>query len=151
LENKVWLSHYPPGVSETVNPDAFSSLLALFEKYADDYTERAVFSNFGVPLTYRKMRKYVRDFAAFLQQTFGLKKGDRFAIMMPNVLQYPVAIFAALKAGLIVVNVNPLYTARELEKQLNDSGTKAIIVLESFADRLEEALPKTSCCTAGIL
>ncbi|HLD84773.1 MAG TPA: AMP-binding protein [Coxiellaceae bacterium] len=141
MESRPWLKQYTHGVPETVNPDAFSSLVHFFEKYADDYSNDTAFQNFGVKLSYRDMKEKVRDFAAFLQQQLQLKKGMRFAIMMPNVLQYPIAIFGALKAGLIVVNVNPLYTARELTEQLNDAKADAILVLENFADRLEEALP----------
>ena len=144
MESKVWLKQYIPGVPDTINPDAFSSLVALFEKYVNDYAERPVFISFGVSITYRKIKTLVDDFASFLQNHCGLKKGDRFAIMMPNLFQYPVALFGALKAGLIVVNVNPLYTASETEKQLNDAGAKAIIVLENFADKLEKALPNTA-------
>lgn len=144
MENKIWLKQYVPGVPDTINPDAFSSLNEMFEKYVDDFSDRTAFINFGVKLSYRKLKVLVDDFAAFLQQSLGLKKGARFAIMMPNILQYPVALFGALKAGLIVVNVNPLYTSSELEKQLNDAGAEAIIVLESFAHCLEQAMPKLS-------
>lgn len=142
--NKIWLSQYTSGVPATINPDTFSSLPAFFEKYADDFSDRPVFESFGTSITYNDMKRLIRDFAAFLQQQWKLKKGARIAIMMPNCLQYPVAIFGALKAGLIVVNVNPLYTAPELIKQLDDSGAEAIVVLENFADHLAEALPHTS-------
>lgn len=138
---KVWLNEYTAGVSETINPDSYHSLVHLFETQADHFSDRPVFTNFGVSLSYHEMKKAIRNFAAFLQQTLKLKKGDRFAIMMPNVLQYPVAIFGALKAGLVIVNINPLYTAPELTQQLNDSGAETILVLENFAHRLEEALP----------
>ncbi|MCX7125236.1 MAG: AMP-binding protein [Gammaproteobacteria bacterium] len=137
-----WLEHYTHAVPDTVNPDLFTSIAAMFEKYAEDFSDRPIFTSFGVSLTYHEMKKEVRDFATFLQQELKLKKGDRIAIMMPNILQYPVAIFGALKAGLIVVNVNPLYTARELALQLNDSGAETIVVLENFASRLESALPE---------
>lgn len=143
LDKKIWLSQYLPGVPDTINPDAFSSLSAMFEKYVTQYANKPIFLNYGVTLTYAQMKVSVDIFAAFLQQHLGLKKGDRFAVMMPNLLQYPIAIFAALKAGLIVVNVNPMYTACELEKQLSDAGVTGIIVLESFADRLQVALPNT--------
>src|SRR3989338_11169603 len=144
MENKVWLKHYTHGVPTTINPDAYTSLPHLFEKYARDFSDRHVFTNFGVSISYLQMQNYIRDFAAFLQQQLKLEKGSRFAIMMPNILQYPVAIFGALKAGLIVVNVNPLYTASELAYQLNDAGAETILVLENFADHLEKALPQTS-------
>ncbi|OGT42837.1 MAG: long-chain-fatty-acid--CoA ligase, partial [Gammaproteobacteria bacterium RIFCSPHIGHO2_12_FULL_40_19] len=141
--NRVWLKQYTHGVPDTINPDAFSSLSHFYEKYADDFSDRTVFTSFGVSLTYQEFRNHVRDFAAFLQQELKLKKGDRIAIMMPNLLQYPIAIFGALKAGLIIVNVNPLYTAPELAYQLSDAGAEAILVLETFADHLQAALPET--------
>jgi len=140
---KIWLKEYTDGVPATINPDEFSSLSYLFEKYAADFSSRAAYTSFGVSLTYQTVKNLVRDFAAFLQKQLQLKKGDRIAIMMPNILQYPVSIFGALTAGLVVVNINPLYTAPEIMQQLNDSGTETIIVLENFADRLEMALPKT--------
>lgn len=140
--HKVWLRQYTPGIPETINPDTFSSLVHLFEYYASEFSNRPVFTNYGVSLTYQGMREQVDAFAAFLQQQLQLQKGDRFAIMMPNILQYPVAIFGALKAGLIVVNVNPLYTGPEIAQQLNDSGTTTILVLENFANHLEKALPQ---------
>lgn len=139
--NKVWLKCYTQGVPDTINPDTFSSLSHFFEKYADDFSDRPVFTSFGVSITYAEMKQEIHDFAAFLQHTWQLKKGDRIAIMMPNVLQYPIAIFGALKAGLVVVNVNPLYTAPELAQQLNDCSADTILVLDTFADRLEAALP----------
>lgn len=139
-----WLEQYTHYVPDTIDPDVFTSLVHLFEKYADDFSDRPVFTSFGVSITYSEMKITVDHFAAFLQQELKLKKGDRLAIMMPNILQYPIAIFGALKAGLIVVNVNPLYTAREITEQLNDASTETIIVLENFADRLEKALPHTT-------
>lgn len=144
MDTKFWLKQYTQGVPDTINPDAFSSLSEFFEKYATEFADHAAFINFGVTMTYHKMRVLVDQFATYLQQHCGLKKGDRIALMMPNVLQYPVAIFAAFKVGLVVVNVNPLYTAVELEKQLNDAGAKAILVLENFADRLAKILQKTT-------
>lgn len=142
MEKKVWLQQYTPGVPETINPDQYDSLVDLFEKCADRFSDRPVFTNFGVSMTYEEMEARILNFAAFLQKTLKLKKGERFAIMMPNLLQYPVAIFGALKAGLIVVNINPLYTAPEITQQLNDSGAETILVLENFADHLEKALPQ---------
>lgn len=144
MEKKVWLQYYTQGVPDTINPDSFSSLTHLFEKYADDFHSRPAYTCFNVSLSYSQVKKMTCDLAAFLQKKLQLKKGARVAIMMPNILQYPVAIFGILKAGLIVVNVNPLYTAPELAFQLQDSGAEAIIVLENFAHRLEIALPKTS-------
>src|SRR3989344_7724785 len=141
--DKIWLKQYTQGVPDTINPDAFTSLVHFFEKYANDFLDQPVFTNFGTEMTYREMKTHTRNFAAFLQQQLKLKKGARIAMMMPNLLQYPVSIFGALKAGLIVVNVNPLYTAPELAFQLKDSSAETIVVMENFADRLEIALPNT--------
>src|SRR3990167_2321379 len=140
MDIKPWFNQYTHDVPATIDPDSFASLTELFEKYANDFSNRPVFTSFGVSITYSQMKILVDDFAAFLQQKLKLKKGSRFAIMMPNILQYPIAIFAALKAGLIVVNINPLYTGPEVAKQLNDSGAETILVLENFADHLEQAL-----------
>lgn len=140
---KPWLKHYTHGVPDTINPDAYQSLVHLFEKYADDFSERPVFVNSGVSLSYREMKSLIRDFAGFLQLYLKLEPGARLAIMMPNILQYPVAIFGAQKAGLIIVNVNPLYTAPELCQQLNDSKAEVILVLENFADRVEAIINQT--------
>lgn len=144
MERKVWLQYYTQGVPDTINPDSFSSLTNLFEKYADTFKDRPVYTCFNVSLSYMQVEKLTEDLAAFLQKKLKLKKGARIAIMMPNILQYPVAIFGILKAGMIVVNVNPLYTAPELAFQLQDSGAEAIIVLENFARRVEKVLPTTS-------
>src|SRR3990167_8936355 len=144
MNNKPWLQHYTHGVPATINPDTFSSLSHFFEKYADDFPYRPIFTNFGVTLLYREMKQLVHDFATFLQQGLGLEKGTRIAMMMPNILQYPVAMFGALKAGLVIVNVNPLYTPPEVAHQLKNAGATAIVVLENFADRLEKALPDTN-------
>jgi len=143
---KVWLKSYAPGVPETIDPDEFQSLGELFSKSADLYRNRPAYENLGMILSYDDVDKMTRNFAAYLVSN-GLKKGDRIAIMMPNLLQYPIALLAALRAGLIVVNTNPLYTARELEHQLNDSGAIAIIILENFANTLEEVLDKTAIKT----
>jgi long-chain acyl-CoA synthetase len=144
MEKKVWLQHYTHGVPDTINPDSFSSLSHLFEKYAGEFSDRPAYTSFGVSLTYEETKILTHNFAAFLQKELKLKKGARVAIMMPNILQYPIAILGILKAGMIVVNVNPLYTAPELAHQLADAGAEAIVVLETFADRLEAALPKTA-------
>ena len=143
VENKVWFQHYTHGVPETINPDIFSSIPDYFEKAVCDFSERPIYTCFGVTLTYQTASQLTNNMAAFFQQTLGLKKGDRIALMMPNILQYPLAIMGALKAGLIVVNVNPLYTAHELAEQLKDSGAQTIIVLENFANKVQEALSHT--------
>ncbi|GLX77070.1 long-chain-fatty-acid--CoA ligase [Thalassotalea insulae] len=143
-ERKIWLEKsYPPGVPFEIDPDKYSSLVELFNKYAGIYANRAAFINMGVEISYAELEQQAKAFAAYLQQELGLKKGDKFAIMVPNCLQYPIALFGALLAGLTVVNVNPLYTARELEHQLNDSGTKAMLIIENFAHTLEQVIDNT--------
>ena len=141
---KIWLEKsYPPGVPFDINPDQYPSLVAMFNKYSVQYKDRTAFINMGASICYAELAKQATAFAAYLQQDLGLKKGDKFAIMVPNTLQYPIALFGALLAGLTVVNVNPLYTARELEHQLKDSGAKAMLIIENFAHTLEKIIAKT--------
>ncbi|NMP31337.1 long-chain-fatty-acid--CoA ligase FadD [Thalassotalea sp. M1531] len=141
---KIWLEKsYPPGVPHEIDPDRYSSIVEMFDKYVGLYADRAAFINMGAEISYRELEAQVTMFAAYLQKDLGLEKGDRFAIMVPNTLQYPIALFGALKAGLTVVNVNPLYTARELEHQLKDSGAKAMLIVENFAHTLEQVIDKT--------
>ncbi|MSO66937.1 MAG: long-chain-fatty-acid--CoA ligase [Pseudolabrys sp.] len=137
-----WLRHYPPGVAAEIDAAKYSSLVAMLEESFQAYRERAAFVCMDKAVSYGEIDVTSRAFAAWLQSK-GLERGARVAIMMPNVLQYPVAIAAILRAGFTVVNVNPLYKPRELEFQLNDSGAQAIIVLENFASVLQEALPQT--------
>jgi len=144
---KVWLKNYLAGVPEEVDVNQYTSLVDVFDKSVKSFTNRAAFTNLGKTITFAELDQMSRDFSAYLSCDAGLKKGDRIAIMMPNVMQYPVVLFAALRAGLIVVNTNPLYTERELEHQLNDSGAKAIVILENFAHTLEKVLHKTSVDT----
>ncbi|WDE00914.1 long-chain-fatty-acid--CoA ligase FadD [Thalassomonas actiniarum] len=141
---KIWLEKsYPPGVPFEINPDKYASLVEMFNKYVKQYAQRTAFINMGAEITYSELDSQVKAFAAYLQQDLGLKKGDKFAIMVPNSLQYPIALFGALLAGLTVVNVNPLYTARELEHQLKDSGAKAMLIIENFAHTLEQVIDNT--------
>jgi len=141
---KIWLEKsYPPGVPFDINPDKYPSLVAMFNKYSSQYSDRTAFINMGAEITYAELAEQATAFAAYLQKDLGLKKGDKFAIMVPNTLQYPIALFGALLAGLTVVNVNPLYTARELEHQLKDSGAKAMLIIENFAKTLEKIITKT--------
>jgi len=140
---KIWLKSYPPGVPAEINPDQYRSLVHLLEEAFQKYADRHAYVCMDKFLSYAELDTYSRQLGAFLQSR-GLKKGARVALMMPNVLQYPVAIAAVLRAGYTVVNVNPLYTPRELEHQLNDSGSEAIIVLENFAHTLEQVLSKTA-------
>lgn len=141
--DKIWLKQYPKGVPAEVNVDQFASLRDILKRSCTKYKDLPAFTNMGVTLSYGDMDALSRNFGAYLQKTVGLKKGDRVAIMMPNLLQYPIALFGILRAGMVVVNVNPLYTPRELEHQLNDSGAKAVVVLENFANTLEKVLQNT--------
>ena len=136
--DKIWLQHYPPGVPADINPAAFPSLLHMVEDCIDRHRDRPAFTCMGRTLTYGGLDELATRFAAYLQCVAGLRAGDRLAIMLPNVLQYPVAILGALRAGLTVVNTNPMYTPRELQHQLHDSGARAILILENFAHTLEE-------------
>src|ERR1051325_11698005 len=139
---RIWLKSYPPGVPAEINPGEYRSLVELFEKSAREYADRPAFHCMGKAITFSELDAHARNFGAWLQAK-GLKKGARVAIMMPNCLQYPIAMFGVLRAGCVVVNVNPLYTARELEHQLNDSGAEAIVILENFARVLEQVRPRT--------
>lgn len=141
--DRPWLNSYPKGVNADIDIHKFNSVVEIFEHSAKAYADRAAFSNFGKSLTYSEFERASNALAAYLQQTLKLEKGDRVAIMMPNLLQNPVSIFAVLRAGLTVVNTNPLYTARELRHQLKDSGAKAIIVVENFAHTVETVLADT--------
>ena len=141
---KPWLKSYPTGMQAEIDMKAFSSVRDILEKSCRRFADKPAYSNLGVTLTYRELDRMSRDFAAFLQSMPGLGKGERVAIMMPNLLQYPIALFGVLRAGMTVVNVNPLYTARELEHQLKDSGARAIVVVENFAHTLQQVVDKTS-------
>lgn len=141
---KIWLKQYPKAVQETIAPDQYSSLLAMFDESVEKFGDRPAVTNLGVTLTYRELDQKARDFASYLQHELGLQKGDKLALMMPNLLQYPVCLFGAFRAGLAVVNVNPLYTPRELEHQLNDSEAGAIVILANFGDTLEKVVDKTN-------
>ncbi|WP_145541035.1 long-chain-fatty-acid--CoA ligase FadD [Yersinia alsatica] len=140
---KVWLKRYPADVPTEIDPDRYSSLVEMFENAALRYADQPAFINMGEVMTFRKLEERSRAFAAYLQQGLGLQKGDRVALMMPNLLQYPIALFGILRAGMVVVNVNPLYTPRELEHQLNDSGAAAIVIVSNFAHTLEKIVFKT--------
>ena len=144
-KNFPWYSSYPEGVPHEIDPDRFNSLPAVLDDVAARYPDRIGYTNMGVGLTYQKTQELTKDFAAYLQNLEGMQPGDRVAIMMPNLLQYVVAVFACLRAGFIVVNINPLYTAREVNSTLHDSGAKAIVIIENFAKTLQQALPGTAC------
>ncbi|WP_437612137.1 long-chain-fatty-acid--CoA ligase FadD [Erwinia sp. V71] len=141
--SKVWLNRYPADVPAEIDSERYISLIDLFEQSAKRYADQPAFINMGQVMTFRKLEERSRAFAAYLQNGLGLKKGDRVALMMPNLLQYPIALFGVLRAGMVVVNVNPLYTPRELEHQLNDSGAAAIVLVSNFAHTLEKVVAKT--------
>jgi long-chain acyl-CoA synthetase len=140
----VWLEHYPSGVPAAVDTLRYASLKDLLEQSCERFRTRPAFTNMGVSMSYAELDRLSRDFGAWLQHEAGLERGERVAIMLPNLLQYPVALFGALRAGMVVVNVNPLYTARELQYQLADSGATAVVVLENFAHTLQQAIPRTA-------
>jgi long-chain acyl-CoA synthetase len=139
-----WLASYPAGVPAEVDLDEFPSIVSILETSCDRFRSNVAFENMKVELTYDDVDRLSRDFAAYLIHEVKLKKGDRVAIMLPNVLQYPIALFGVLRAGMTVVNTNPMYTARELRHQLTDSGASAIVVLDNFASVLQEVIGDTS-------
>jgi long-chain acyl-CoA synthetase len=142
--DRFWLKSYPPDVPTDIDPREYTSLKHLIESSCERFADRRAFLLMNHALSYRELGAQAEAFGAWLQQVIGLKKGDRVAIMLPNVLQYPVAMFGALRAGMVVVNTNPLYTADELAHQLADSDTRTIVVLENFAATLQQALPRTN-------
>jgi long-chain acyl-CoA synthetase len=139
--DRIWLKNYPAGVPADIDPSRYSSLVEMFEESFAKHRDAHAYVSMDKTLTYRQLDEQSTAFAAWLQGR-GLARGDRVAIMMPNVLQYPVAVFGILRAGCVVVNVNPLYTPRELEHQLKDSGAKAIVIIENFARTLQQVLPR---------
>ncbi len=143
MTERIWLGSYPPGVAADIDPSQYASAVALMEESFKLYEDRTAYSFMGASFSYGETDKQSRAFASYLQ-SLGLVKGDRVALMMPNVPQYPVAVAAVLRAGFVVVNVNPLYTPRELAHQLKDSGAKAIVIIENFAATLESCVHETS-------
>ena len=138
-----WLASYPAGVPQQIDPDEYPSIVSVLQSSLEKYRDRPAFSNMGRSITYAELDKYSKQFAAYLLGELKLKKGDRVAIMMPNCLQYPIAIFGVLRAGLTVVNTNPMYTPRELKHQLDDSGTSAILVFDNFAKTVQDVLAES--------
>jgi len=137
-----WLKNYPEGVPHEIKLNEYRSVVHLFEESCKKYSQKVAFENMGARLTYAEVDKLSRDFGAYLQ-SLGLQKGDRIAIQMPNALQFPIAFFGALRAGLIVVNTNPLYTPREMEHQFRDSGAVAIVIVANFASNLQKIIANT--------
>ena len=138
-----WLQNYPAGVSADINPNQYPNIMSVFDEAVRTYRTHRAYSNMGASLTYEKLDQLSGNFASFLQDELKLKKGDRIALQMPNLIQFPVAMFGALRAGLTVVNTNPLYTAPEMKHQFRDSGVKAVVILANFASLLEQVLPET--------
>ena len=140
---KVWLKNYQPGVAHEIDITQFQSIVEVFDRSVQKFRDRPAMANMDKVLSYGELETLTVQFASYLQNTLKLNKGDRVAVMMPNLLQYPIAVFGTLRAGGTVVNVNPLYTPRELEHQLNDSGAETIVILENFANVLEEVIGRT--------
>lgn len=143
MSSKIWFQHYPANVPHEINLSPYKNILTVFDNAVSRHRNAPAFTNMGVTLSFSDLDQKVGQFASFLQNELGLKKGDRIAIQMPNCLQFPVALFAALRIGLVVVNTNPLYTAKEMKHQFKDSGAKAIIILANFASLLEEVIQDT--------
>ncbi|GLO47947.1 long-chain-fatty-acid--CoA ligase FadD2 [Pseudomonas putida] len=143
MQADFWNDKRPAGVPSTIDINAYTSVVEVFERSCKRFADRPAFSNLGVTLNYAELERHSAAFAAWLQQHTDLKPGDRIAVQMPNVLQYPIAVFGALRAGLIVVNTNPLYTEREMRHQFKDSGARALVYLNMFGKRVQEVLPDT--------
>lgn len=143
-EIKPWLKHYPPGVPAEIDLTPYKSILSVVEEACKQYKNDKCFTNMGVSITFAELDKMSWHFASFLQNELRLKKGDRIAIQMPNTLQFPIALFGALRAGLAVVNTNPLYTPHEMQHQFADSGAKAVVILANYANNLEQILKSTA-------
>ena len=145
-DQRPWIKNYPSGIPANIDADSYSTLVEMFQETFDKYNSKMAFSCMGKELTFTQVDKLSRQFGAYLRSR-GLEPGDKIALMMPNLLQYPIALFGALRAGLIVVNTNPLYTPREMRHQFTDSGAKAIVIAENFAHNLEQVLGDTNIKT----
>ena len=141
--NRPWLIQYPAGVPTDIDMQRFASLVEVFSDSCRRFADLPAYRSMGVAMTFRELDETSHAFAAWLQKSAGLQRGDRVALMMPNLLQYPVALFGILRAGMVVVNVNPLYTPRELRHQLKDADARAIVVIENFAHTLEQVIGDT--------
>ncbi len=143
MTDNFWKDKYPVGVASEINPDEYQNIQAVLKQSCERFADKPAFSSLGKTLTYGELYKLSGEFAAYLQQNTDLQPGDRIAVQLPNLIQYPIVVFGAMRAGLIVVNTNPLYTAREMEHQFNDAGAKALVCLANMAHLAEEVLPKT--------
>ena len=141
--SKPWLQSYPEGIPEEISIDEYASVADIFDQSVCKFENLPAYSNFGKTINYREVNEFTSHIGAYLINELGLEKGAKVAVMMPNLLQNPVAIFGILRAGMVVVNTNPLYTARELKHQMNDSGAEAIIIVENFCHVLEEVIDET--------
>jgi long-chain acyl-CoA synthetase len=147
MSENFWKDKYPAGISTEINPDQFANIQAVLKESCQRFADKPAFSNLGKTLSYADLYEQSGAFAAYLQQHTELQPGDRIAVQLPNILQYPIVVFGAMRAGLVVVNTNPLYTARELEHQFNDAGAKALVTLANMAHLVEQVLPKTGIKT----
>src|SRR5690606_23678373 len=143
MTENFWKDKYPAGVPAEINADQYPNVQAVLKESCQRFADKPAFSNLGKTLTYGELYELSGAFAAYLQNHTDLVPGDRIAVQLPNILQYPVVVFGAMRAGLIVVNTNPLYTAREMEHQFNDAGAKALVCLANMAHLAEEVLPRT--------
>lgn len=143
MVEKIWSDKYPEGVTSEINYGDYECVLDVFESACQKYADRPAFYNMGACISYGELDKLSADFAAYLQNHTDLQKGDRIAVQMPNLIQYPIVVFGAMRAGLVVVNTNPMYTTREMEHQFNDAGCKALVALANFGDAVADVLPKT--------
>ncbi|WP_172152586.1 MULTISPECIES: long-chain-fatty-acid--CoA ligase FadD1 [Pseudomonas] len=150
MNENFWKDKYPVGIAAEIDPDQYPNIQAVLKQSCQRFADKPAFSNLGKTITYGELYELSGAFAAYLQQHTDLQPGDRIAVQLPNVLQYPVVVFGAIRAGLIVVNTNPLYTAREMEHQFNDSGAKALVSLANMAHLVEQVLPKTGIKTVII-
>ncbi|SDG93450.1 long-chain acyl-CoA synthetase [Pseudomonas benzenivorans] len=147
MTENFWKDKYPVGIAAEIDPDQYPNIQAVLKQSCQRFADKPAFSNLGKTLTYGELYTLSGQFAAYLQQHTDLQPGDRIAVQLPNVLQYPVVVFGAMRAGLVVVNTNPLYTAREMEHQFNDSGAKALVCLANMAHLAEQVVPKTGVKT----
>jgi len=141
--SKPWLQSYPEGVPAEISMDEYTSVADIFDQSVCKFDDLPAYSNFGKTITYQEVKKYTSQLGGYLKNELALDKGTKVAVMMPNLLQNPIAIFGILRAGMVVVNTNPLYTARELKHQLNDSGAEAIIIVENFCYILDDVIEQT--------
>lgn len=147
MVDKIWLSNYPDGAESEIDYGNYQNVMDVFDSACARFADRPAYHNFGVTITYGQLDKMSADFAAYLQNHTDLKPGDRIAVQLPNVIQYPVVVFGAMRAGLVVVNTNPLYTKRELDHQFNDAGCKALVVLANIGETAAQVIPKTGIKT----